>query len=89
MIRGPIDHRAAWLACREPDRSRGDRFEPIDLRAKLAAAMQAGWSAQAIKAYAYCNFRYTRHQRDHVTRAAWRIWPSRSLLRAIASVATF
>jgi hypothetical protein len=75
MIRGPIDrdHRAAWLACREPDRSWGDRVEPRDLRAKLAAALQAGWSAKALKAYAYRCFRYTRPQRDHVTRAAWRM----------------
>jgi hypothetical protein len=75
MTRGPTDpdHRAAWLACREPDRTWGDRCEPIDLRSKLAAALQAGWSAQAIKAYAYRNFRYTRPKRDHVTRAAWRM----------------
>jgi hypothetical protein len=77
-VRGPTDrdHRAAWLACREPDRSwcevLGDR-EPIDLREKLDAALKAGWTPQALKAYAYLFFRYTKPQRDHVTRAAWRM----------------
>jgi hypothetical protein len=75
MTRGPTDpdHRAAWLACREPKRTWGDRCEPIDLRAKLDASLQAGWSPQALKAYAYVCWRYTKPQRDHVTRAAWRM----------------
>ncbi len=50
----------------------GARFEPVDLRAKLDEALQAGWSIRALKAYAY-HWRYTRPQRDHVTRAAWRM----------------
>lgn len=71
--KGPSDpdHRAAWRACREPDRSWGDRVEPRDLRAALNVALKSGWSIQALKAYAFCNWRYTR--RDHVTAAAWRI----------------
>jgi hypothetical protein len=78
-VRGPTDpdHHAAWVACREPDRSwceiLGDRCEPIDLRAKLDAALRAGWTPQALKACAFCCWRYTLPERDHVTRAAWRM----------------
>jgi hypothetical protein len=68
--RGPSDpdHHAARIACRKPDHSWGVEQ---DLRAKLAAALQSGWSIRALKTYAYW-WRYTKPQRDHVTRAAWR-----------------
>jgi hypothetical protein len=75
-VKGPSDpdHHAAWVACREPERLwseiLGDRSEPIELRAKLDAALRAGWSPQALKAYAY-SWRYTGH--EHITRAAWRM----------------
>jgi hypothetical protein len=67
------DHRAAWLACREPDETWGQHREPIDLRAKLDEALRAGWTPQALKAYAYVGWRYTKPQREYVTRAAWRM----------------
>lgn len=68
--KGPSDpdHRAAWLACREPDRSWGDCAEPVDLRVALDEALRKGWSPQALKAYAS----YWRRC-DHITAAAWRI----------------
>jgi hypothetical protein len=72
MKRGPTDpdHHAAWVACGEPAPPLFDG-EPIDLRAKLAAALEAGWTIQALKAFAHGCWRYT--GRDHVTPAAWRM----------------
>jgi hypothetical protein len=69
MTRGPTDpnHHAAWIACREPDRSWGPHSEPIDLRAALDEALQKGWSPKALKAYAFSWRRC-----DHITAAAWR-----------------
>ena len=70
--KGPSDpdHRAAWLACRKPE-PRCWRDGEIDLRAALDTALKAGWTIPALKAYAFCEWRYTR--RDHVTDAAWRM----------------
>jgi hypothetical protein len=79
--KGPTDpdHRAAWLACRDPAHSWGG--EPIDLRARLGAALEAGWSIQALKAYAH-SWRYTGH--DHVIATQ----PSGSLFVANVDAAT-
>jgi hypothetical protein len=73
--KGPTDpdHRAAWIACREPDETWGNLCPPRDLRAKLDEALRSGWSPKALKAYAYVCFRYTKPMRNHVTRAAWRM----------------
>jgi hypothetical protein len=70
--RGPTgpDHRAAWAACRKPD-VWGDDATELNLRALLDKRLKAGWSIPALKAYAYCHWRYT--GRDHVTPAARRL----------------
>jgi hypothetical protein len=44
--------------------------ERIDLRAKLAEALKAGWTIQALKDYAH-NWLYPGC--EHVTPSAWRI----------------
>jgi hypothetical protein len=54
------DYRAAWLACREPDETWGQHHEPTDLRAKLDEALRGGWTPQALKAYAFVCWRYTK-----------------------------
>jgi hypothetical protein len=60
------DYRAAWKACKEPWVS----WTTVDLRKKLKQLLRSGWSIQALKAYAYCNWRHKRC--DHVTEGAWR-----------------
>jgi len=60
------DYSAAWRACCKVLPS-----EEGDLRAKLDNALKAGWSIQALKAYAFCVWCNT--SSDYVTEAAWRL----------------
>jgi hypothetical protein len=60
------DYSAAWRAC-----SKVPPGEAGDLHAKLDNALKAGWSIEALKAYAFCVWRNT--SSDYVTEAAWRL----------------
>jgi hypothetical protein len=60
------DYSAAWRAC-----SKVPPGEAGDLHAKLDNALKAGWSIEALKAYAFCVWRNT--SGDYVTEAAWRL----------------
>jgi hypothetical protein len=61
-----IDYIAARRAC-----SRAISGQECDLRAKLDDALKAGWSVQALKAYAFCVWQNS--SCDYVTEAAWRL----------------
>jgi hypothetical protein len=60
------DYNAARNAC-----SKVIPGEEGDLRAKLDNALKAGWSIQALKAYAFIVWRNSGC--DYVTEAAWRL----------------
>jgi hypothetical protein len=60
------DYSAARRAC-----SKALPGEEGDLRAKLDNALKAGWTIQALKAYAFSVWRNS--DCDHVTEAAWRL----------------
>ena len=71
------DYMAAWDACRlseDPKVASKSMWEfvmsNLDLRKRLDATIDAGWSTADLKAYAWSN--HAEPGDDHVTPAAWR-----------------